>query len=73
MEIPGQVSPEIDTTRSDRPLLVIDGDSFAHRPYHSLPKAVRRSDGKAAGAWLCEFLIAPLSGRTAAPGHRRLV
>lgn len=28
-----------------RPLLVIDGDSFAHRAYHALPKSMRRSDG----------------------------
>ena len=28
-----------------RPLLVIDGDSFAHRSYHALPKTIRRSDG----------------------------
>jgi exodeoxyribonuclease III len=33
-----------------RPLLVIDGDSFAHRSYHALPKTIRRSDGNAAGA-----------------------
>jgi DNA polymerase-1 len=38
--------------RSDRPLLVIDGDSFAHRSYHALPKTIRRNDGKAAGAIL---------------------
>jgi exodeoxyribonuclease III len=37
---------------SDRPLLVIDGDSFAHRSYHALPKTIRRSDGKGAGAIL---------------------
>ena len=35
---------------SHRPLLVIDGDSFAHRSYHALPKTIRRSDGKGAGA-----------------------
>ena len=35
---------------SRRPLLVIDGNSFAHRSYHALPKTIRRSDGKAAGA-----------------------
>jgi DNA polymerase I len=29
---------------------VIDGDSFAHRAYHALPKTIRRSDGKSAGA-----------------------
>src|SRR5580693_8126705 len=35
---------------TNRPLLVIDGDSFAHRSYHALPKTIRRSDGKSAGA-----------------------
>jgi DNA polymerase-1 len=25
-----------------RPLLVVDGDSFAHRAYHALPKSIRR-------------------------------
>ena len=35
---------------SRRPLLIIDGDSFAHRSYHALPKTIRRSDGKGAGA-----------------------
>ena len=34
----------------DRPLLVIDGDSFAHRAYHGVPKTVRRSGGKGGGA-----------------------
>lgn len=33
-----------------RPLLVIDGDSFAHRAYHALPKTIRRAGGKGAGA-----------------------
>ena len=44
---------------SGRPLLVIDGDSFAHRSYHALPKTIRRSDGKAAGAILgfANFLL----------------
>ena len=31
---------------------MIDGDFFAHRSYHALPKTIRRSDGKAAGAIL---------------------
>ena len=35
---------------SRRPLLVIDGDSFAHRSYYALPKTIRRSDSNAAGA-----------------------
>jgi DNA polymerase I len=33
-----------------RPLLVVDGDSFAHRAYHGLPKTIRRRGGKGAGA-----------------------
>lgn len=33
-----------------RPLLVVDGDSFAHRAFHALPKSIRRSDGRPAGA-----------------------
>ena len=42
-----------------RPLLVIDGDSFAHRSYHAFPKTIRRSDGKGAGAILgfANFLL----------------
>ncbi len=35
---------------SSRPLLVIDGDSFAHRSYHGLPKTIRRHGNKGAGA-----------------------
>jgi DNA polymerase-1 len=38
--------------RSHRPLLVIDGDSFAHRSYHALPKTIRRRDGNGAGSIL---------------------
>jgi DNA polymerase I len=33
-----------------RPLLVIDGDSFAHRAFHALPKSIRRRDGGGGGA-----------------------
>jgi len=42
-----------------RPLLVIDGDSFAHRAYHALPKSIRRRGGKGAGAILgfANFLV----------------
>ena len=29
-----------------RPLLVVDGDSFAHRAFHSMPRSVRRADGR---------------------------
>src|SRR5215471_1874227 len=35
---------------NERPLLVIDGDSFAHRSYHALPKTIVRNGGKRAGA-----------------------
>jgi len=31
---------------------VIDGDSFAHRSYHALPKTILRSGRKPAGAIL---------------------
>ena len=42
-----------------RPLLVVDGDSFAHRSYHALPKTIRRPGGKGAGAILgfANFLL----------------
>ena len=40
------------TQLSRRPLLVIDGDSFAHRSYHALPKTILRSGRKPAGAIL---------------------
>jgi DNA polymerase-1 len=33
-----------------RPLLVIDGDSLAHRAYHALPKTIRRAGGRPSGA-----------------------
>jgi DNA polymerase-1 len=32
------------------PLLVVDGDSFAHRAYHALPKSIRRAEGRAGNA-----------------------
>src|SRR5215471_17751004 len=35
-----------------RPLLVVDGDSFAHRSYHALPKTIMRRGDKPAGAIL---------------------
>jgi DNA polymerase-1 len=43
----------------NRPLLVIDGDSFAHRSYHALPKTIRRTGNKGAGAILgfANFLL----------------
>jgi DNA polymerase I len=44
----GPAASDIDLNH--RPLLIIDGDSFAHRSYHALPKTIRRRDGKGAGA-----------------------
>jgi exodeoxyribonuclease III len=41
-----------DATKPSRPLLVIDGDSFAHRAYHALPKTILLKGGKPAGAVL---------------------
>jgi exodeoxyribonuclease III len=42
-----------------RPLLVIDGDSFAHRSYHALPKTILRRGRRPAGAILgfANFLL----------------
>src|SRR5208283_2490518 len=37
-------------TTVNRPLLVVDGDSFAHRAYHGLPKSIRRRGNKGGGA-----------------------
>ena len=44
---------------ASQPLLVIDGDSFAHRSYHGLPKTIRRRGDKGAGAivGLANFLV----------------
>jgi exodeoxyribonuclease III len=46
-------------TASKRPLLVIDGDSFAHRSYHALPKTILRRGKRPAGAILgfANFLL----------------
>jgi DNA polymerase-1 len=40
-------------------LLVVDGDSFAHRAYHGLPKSIRRIGNRGAGAIVgfANFLI----------------
>jgi len=40
------------TTSVRRPLLAVDGDSFAHRAYHALPKSIRGRGGRPAGAIL---------------------
>jgi exodeoxyribonuclease III len=46
----GKLSPM--ATPELRPLLVIDGDSFAHRAYHALPKSILGRGGRPAGAIL---------------------
>jgi exodeoxyribonuclease III len=47
------------TEAARRPLLVIDGDSFAHRAYHALPKTILRRGNRPAGAILgfANFLL----------------
>jgi len=59
-----KTTPRTGTTRAKsaaprRPLLVIDGDSFAHRSYHALPKTIVRRDGMPTGALLgfANFLV----------------
>jgi 5'-3' exonuclease len=37
---------------ASRPLLVVDGDSLAHRAYHALPKTFRRAEGRPGNALL---------------------
>jgi DNA polymerase-1 len=41
------------------PLLIIDGDSFAHRAYHGVPKSVQRAGGKGGNAILgfCNYVV----------------
>jgi DNA polymerase-1 len=42
-----------------RPLLIVDGDTFAHRAYHGIPKSIRRRGNKGGGAIVgfANFLI----------------
>ena len=49
----------IPSANGQRPLLVVDGDSFAHRSYHALPKTIRRAGDKGGGAILgfANFLL----------------
>ena len=57
-----------------RPLLVIDGDSLAHRAYHALPKSMRRAEGKPSNALVgfSNFLLRLWQAEVAACGGRRL-
>jgi DNA polymerase-1 len=47
-----------------RPLLVVDGDSFAHRAYHGLPKSIRRKGDRGGGAIVgfANFLLRLIEG-----------
>jgi exodeoxyribonuclease-3 len=60
---PAKTAPRSTRTKASaptrRPLLVIDGDSFAHRSYHALPKTILRRSGRPAGAILgfANFLL----------------
>ncbi len=49
---PARLTKQPAKPHARRPLLVIDGDSFAHRAYHALPKNIRRNGDKPAGAIL---------------------
>ena len=48
----------------NRPLLVVDGDSFTHRSYHALPKSIRRRGNKGGGAIIgfANFLLRLYTG-----------
>ena len=52
-------TPHSKTSLKGRPLLVVDGDSFAHRSYHALPKTILRTGSHPAGAILgfANFLV----------------
>src|ERR687893_2235164 len=45
-----RLSCAISMPEARRPLLVIDGDNFAHRSYHALPKSIRRTGNHGGGA-----------------------
>jgi exodeoxyribonuclease-3 len=55
----GRRSATVERATARRPLLVVDGDSFAHRAYHALPKTILRRGGGSAGAILgfANFLL----------------
>ncbi len=47
---PAASAPPKPKTGATRPLLVIDGDNFAHRSYHALPKSIMRAGKKPGNA-----------------------
>ena len=56
---PNRRPPSPDRAIAARPLLAVDGDSFAHRAYHGLPKTIQSRGGKGGGAIVgfANFLI----------------
>jgi exodeoxyribonuclease-3 len=54
---PAKAAPKV--VAGKRPLLVVDGDNFAHRSYHALPKSIMRKGNKQAGAILgfCNMIV----------------
>lgn len=52
-------APSAKAGAKNRPLLIIDGDLFAHRSYHALPKTIMRAGSRPAGAILgfANFLL----------------
>jgi DNA polymerase I len=46
----GQRATQASDAQKSSPLLIVDGDSFAHRAYHALPKSILRAGGGGAGA-----------------------
>ena len=48
----GRSAQPAKASETRKPLLVIDGDSFAHRSYHALPKTILRRGDRPAGAIL---------------------
>ena len=52
VKIPGAAPRARNTKPRRRPLLALDGDSFAHRAYHGMPKSIRMHGDKAGGAIL---------------------
>jgi len=57
--LPAKRNAAPSAAKARRPLLVIDGDSFAHRAYHALPKSIMRAGNRPAGAILgfANFLL----------------
>ena len=71
---PRQATTHASRSADARPLLVVDGDSFAHRAYHALPKTILRAaaSGRRRDRRLRQFPAAVLREREAARRAGRL-